>query len=152
MVVGWIPQLIFCPLFPPKGIERIYPPGGGWIGWTSFSLHTALSVSHCQLVFSKTVPLLPLGGPFLFLHVPCLFGSLFYAIKIAEYESGVGETHNYLPMCQSFSLLPIFLGFLWGRRSKDIDFAWFTRGQGHHALMVMHGVGKSPLALSNDTP
>ena len=41
-----------------------------------------------------------------------IFGSIFNAIKIAEYESGVGETHSYLPMCQSFSLLPIFLDFL----------------------------------------
>ena len=75
----------FLPFVSTKGVELIHFLVLGLTRWSSFSHHIdTLPVSHCQLVFTKTIPLLPLWGSFPLKHVPCVFGSSFHAIRIGK--------------------------------------------------------------------
>lgn len=86
MEVGSLPQSIFCSLISLKGVKLIQLSEVGQIGWWSFShLTDTLSVSHCQLVSTKTVPVLPLWGSFPLIHVSCVSESSFHAITICKY-------------------------------------------------------------------
>lgn len=92
--------------------------------------------SFCQLDPTQTTPFLTLWGSFPRVHVPCVFGAIFHAIKIAECSSEVGETYNYAPLCQAFLFAHNHLRFSLRQEEEKASILPGLLGAGSLSLMV----------------